>query len=341
MNIVLTLDYELYFGSKTGSVRTSIIEATEKLLSVLDKFDIKAVFFVDIGFVKRLAEFKSDYPELQKDYELITNQLKKLSENGHDLQLHIHPHWEDSVYENGKWDIDASRYRLADWSENKIREIVTSYKKNLEQFRVNNKVFAYRAGGWCIQPFTKIKGALEENSVWLDSTVYQGGYQEDEARYFDFRCAPKTTKWKFENNPLAPDKSGSFLEIPISSYKVSPFFYWKLAFTKLLDNPKHKTLGDGGPLPAAKKWILQKLLLPSNTVVSIDGYKASFLERAFDYYQTDKPDADFVIIGHPKALTKYSLQKFEEFIEEHKEKHQFYTFDRLLEEGSIEKPQKN
>ncbi|NGP88314.1 polysaccharide deacetylase family protein [Fodinibius halophilus] len=339
MNIVLTLDYELYFGSETGSVSTSIVGATEKLLSVLDKFDIQAVFFVDVGFVKRLADFKSDNPELQKDYELITDQLKKLSESGHDLQLHIHPHWEDSVYENGKWNIDAGRYRLADWSENKIREIVASYKKFLERFSVTNNVFVFRAGGWCIQPFEKIKSALKENGVWLDSTVYQGGYQEDEARYFDFRGAPTQAKWNFEDDPLDPDKSGSFVEIPISSYKVSPFFYWKLAFTKLLDNPKHKTFGDGGPLPASKKWILQKLLLPSNTVVSIDGYKASFLERAFDLYQTDKPDADFVIIGHPKALTEYSLQKFEEFVAKYEGQHQFHTFDGLLEEGSIEKPE--
>lgn len=341
MNIVLTLDYELYFGSETGSVSTSIVGATEKLLSVLDKFGIKAVFFVDVGFVKRLADFKSDYQELQEDYELIANQLKKLSTNGHDLQLHIHPHWEDSMYKNGEWNIDASRYRLADWSDKKIQKIVTSYKDFLEQFCVNNKVFAYRAGGWCIQPFNKITSALKENDVWLDSTVYDGGYQEDEARYFDFRGAPAQAKWKFEGDPLNPDQTGSFFEIPISSYKVSPIFYWKLAFTKLLDNSKHKTFGDGGPLPASKKWILQKLLLPSNTVVSIDGYKASFLERAFEYYQTAKPNADFVIIGHPKAMTEYSLQKFEEFVVKYEGQHQFHTFDSLLAEGSIEKPEQN
>ena len=98
MNITLTLDYELYFGKETGTVYKSIIKPTEKLLSVLDRYNIKAVFFVDVGFIKRLDFFSTDHPELRKDYELITSQLNQLSRQGHDLQLHIHPHWENSFY---------------------------------------------------------------------------------------------------------------------------------------------------------------------------------------------------------------------------------------------------
>ena len=33
-----------------------------------------------------------------------------------------------------------------------------------------------------------------------------------------------------------------------------------------------------------------------------------------------------VIIGHPKALSRYSLQKIEEFVRINSDKHQFITY---------------
>ncbi len=52
------------------------------------------------------------------------------------------------------------------------------------------------------------------------------------------------------------------------------------------------------------------MLLPSNSVVSMDGYKASLLDKAYKKNIME----NFVIIGHPKAFTEYSLNKFEKFI---------------------------
>ncbi|SMO87584.1 polysaccharide deacetylase family protein [Fodinibius sediminis] len=335
MEIVLTLDYELYFGEQTGTVSESIIEATNKLLAVLDCFGVKAVFFVDVGFVKRLEYFKEDHSKLEEDYMMVKSQIESLSQEGHDIQLHIHPHWEDSMYREGKWHINAQRYRLDDWPQKKVNEIVTGYANYLKKFAIKNEVFAYRAGGWCIQPFDKIGKALRKNNIWLDSTVFKGGYNETKTHYFDFRNAPQESTWNFETDPLAIDSEGSFLEIPISSYKVSPAFFWKLAFTKITKKRKHNTLGDGVPLAASKTWIIKKLLFPSYSVASMDGYKASLLQRIFRNKQRDNSDGFFVVIGHPKALSEYSLAELRKFIEQASSVHKFRTFSNLLEEGKI------
>lgn len=329
MNIILTLDYELFFGERVGTVSRSITEATNRLLSVLNKYNIKAVFFVDVGYIKRLEQFKEQSLQLQKDYELISRQLEQLSAEGHDLQLHIHPHWEDSYYKDEKWNINADRYRLSDWSQEKIFEIVTDYKKFLEKFSNGNQVFAYRAGGWCIQPFDKIKEALKENDIWLDSTVFKGGYNNTETHYFNFKKYPDADTWRFADDPLKPSAQGYFREIPIASYKVSPIFFWKLAWSKVLGNSDHKPFGDGVPLPASKKWIIKRLLFPSYSVVSIDGYKASYLQKAFLKREQDSKDGYFVIIGHPKSLTNYSLKELSSFIECFHSKHEFKTFSGL------------
>jgi len=56
------------------------------------------------------------------------------------------------------------------------------------------------------------------------------------------------------------------------------------------------------------------LVKPTNSVVSVDGYKSSFLERAFQAFQKNKDNKNFVIIGHPKSMSEYSLKKLENFI---------------------------
>ena len=54
---------------------------------------------------------------LKKDYDLITQQIQKLSAEGHDVQLHIHPHWEDSTFDGIEWIFDTNRYKLSDFSK--------------------------------------------------------------------------------------------------------------------------------------------------------------------------------------------------------------------------------
>lgn len=333
MNIFLTLDYELFFGSNSGTQEKSIINPTKKLLELFNKYDIKASFFVDSGYIIKLDEYRKKYEILEKDYQNIISQIKNLSENGHDIQLHIHPHWEDSYYDGNKWIIDTTRYKIHDFNDNEIDDIVYRYKKILTNL-VGDKVFAFRAGGWCMQPFDKIQNALKKYNIWLDSTVFYGGKNNSATHYFDFSGAPKKDFWKFEENPILEDKNGFFTEIPISSYNLSPLFFWKLAFAKKLGGNKHKAFGDGGAAGGSKWDKLRMLTCFTNSVVSIDGYKVSYLQDAFDSFNKKEDNKNFVIIGHPKAMSEYSLEQLEEFIKKNKEKN-FMTYRKLFSGGEL------
>ena len=174
MNIFLTFDYEIYFGENHGTVQKCIIEPTKELIRIADKYNVHFSFFVDCGFILKLDEFRKKYPVLEKDYEAVTTQVQELSEKGHDIQLHIHPHWEDSSFDGTKWKIDTSRYKLADFEKGAIDGIVSKYKKVLTDL-TGKKVFAYRAGGWCLQPFSHVKEAFKNHKISLDSTVYKDG----------------------------------------------------------------------------------------------------------------------------------------------------------------------
>lgn len=321
-NIYLTLDYELFFGQFSGTQKKSIIEPTERLLKVLSHHNVKATFFVDSGYLIKLDEFRRKFPVLEDDYTDIITQLKWLDECGHDIQLHIHPHWEDCFFDGNKWVMDTHRYRIHDFNQQEIDDIVFRYKKVLSELKEKD-VFAYRAGGWCIQPFDSIKSALMRNNIWLDSTVFKNGRGQSKTHYFDFKNIPNKSSWKFLNDPCVEDRNGFFTELPISSYKAPPIFFWRLAFFKKFGGNYHSSFGDGTAAGGSRWPLLRILFFSSNSVVSVDGFKSSFLAKAFDTLSSDIND--FVIIGHPKAMSQYSLDQLESFLVSNR-KHNFVSF---------------
>ncbi len=87
MKIYITLDYELFFGSPSGSVDNCIIKPTEALLKLVDPYDIKLNCFVDSGYLIALEKFKTKYPQLEEEYQKITQQIQFLSANNHGIEL--------------------------------------------------------------------------------------------------------------------------------------------------------------------------------------------------------------------------------------------------------------
>ncbi|WP_022940389.1 hypothetical protein [Psychromonas hadalis] len=329
-DFLLSLDYELFFGKNPGSVEHCMIKPTQELVKVLDKFNAKVSLFVDVGFLVKLKEYAPRYPELATQYQQIQTQLLTLSQQGHDIQLHIHPHWFDSRYDQHGWKIDTTRYRLHDFSQQEIAMIVKSYKEELQLFS-HKEVFAFRAGGWCIQPFDKIKQALQENSIWLDSTVFNAGHSDDPSRYFNFQKMPHEAHWFFSGDPLQEDNKGFFTELPISSFKTSPLFFWKLAFRKKFASQQFKPFGDGQAMIAHGNYYIERLTKTTHGPVMIDGAKAGQLQSAFkQHLKANNKHSVFNVMGHPKSLSLFSLKKLQQFLENNKNLN-FITFQDLKE----------
>ena len=315
MKIYITLDYELFFGDKPGSAESCITAPTQALLEVLDPHGIKATFYVDAGYLMALERQLDELPKLQKQYDLVSGQIQKLATDGHSIQLHVHPHWEDTFFKDGDWQMDTTRYRLADFTDDEVMEIVTRYNEILS--RISGKpCSSYRAGGWSAQPFEAIGKALAANDIFLDSTAFPKGYYKSADQFYDFSKIPEfTSEYQFSEDPGVIDPAGKFKEIPIGAHRVSPFFFWRFVLVKLFGGDKHKGLGNGHAIKKEGNDIFRLLTRFSNSVVSIDGFKASYLQKALNRYKKNaKPDANFVIIGHPKALSLYSLEKLEQFI---------------------------
>ncbi|WP_019613722.1 hypothetical protein [Psychromonas ossibalaenae] len=319
VKLLISLDYELFFGNKSGSVEHSLIRPTQYLLNVVNKYDTKISLFVDAGFLIKLKQYSADFPILTDQYASVKKQLKSLSEQGHDIQLHIHPHWQDSSYSSEGWLINTKRYRLHDFCPQEQDEIVTSYKQELESC-TEQEIFAFRAGGWCLQPFEEIKQSLENNNIWLDSTLFTDGCCDDPSRSFNFKGMPDKAWWRFTDDPLTEQQDGYFTELPISAIKTSPLFFWKLAFHKQLSSSKFSPFGDGKAIIHDKSYYIQRLSRTTCGPVSLDGCKAGQLDKALNEHKNKAdPHAVFNVMGHPKSLTPYSLEKLNIFLKEHHE----------------------
>ena len=151
-------------------------------------------------------------------------------------------------------------------------------------------------------------------------------------QWFDFKNVGfQKSRWNFSNDLTKEDNNGHFTEVAISAIKVLPFFFWRFVMVRLLKISEHVSISKGSAVGPSILHIFKLLLWPSYSVVSIDGFKASYLEKAFRIYKK-KNLQDFVIIGHPKAFTPFSLKKFKEFIEKEKRYQDVVVFSTIEKE---------
>lgn len=323
MDICLTFDYELFFGTETGSVDKCLIEPTNELLVLAKEYGVQMTFFIDVGYLIRLSENAPVYAKLALDEQKVHEQLTRIKAQGHSLQLHVHPHWEKATFNGENWEINPHQcYKLSDFNQVEAKEILVRYKTFLEDI-VNEQVKVYRAGGWCIQPFQQVASVFRELDLTIDSSVMPGMQYTSESYSFNFKDAPRTCPYRFENDICTQDSEGLFTEYPIATRLYCPLFFWRLYVLGRLFPSKHRMWGDGNfiPQPGVKK---KSLLKTIRHHVSTDGYFASALEKALKEGETASIEC-MVTIGHPKSLTRFSLGKLHRFIRKNGTKHRFIS----------------
>ncbi len=327
MDIFLTFDYELFFGEVSGSVDKCMLEPAEELIRLTEKHNIKLTFFWDVGHYVALKEKSEHHSTLLNDKEKIENQIRKLTELGHDVQLHIHPHWEKAEFVEGAWKMNLEKhYKFSDFNKEERISIFRKYYQTLTEV-IGKNTSAFRAGGWCIQPFAHFKSLFQEHNIRFDSSTMPGVKWISDQYQLDFTRLQSSEPFRFSSDECEEDDNGEFMEYPIASTYYSPWFFWKLYVLGRLFPEKHKMWGDGNFVaqPGGKKESLTKGKIHH---ASSDGYFASQLQHILNL-KKNLGNSTLVVIGHPKSLTRYSLGKLDEFIAQNKADNCFKTFQDL------------
>lgn len=320
--ILFTFDYELFLGSKSGSVQKCLIEPTNELLKLFDKYKIKnTIFFVDTSYLMRLKNEENE--NCKKDFDSISNQLTILVNKGHYVFPHIHPHWLDAIYlsEINQWSLsNFSKYRFYSTSLNEKEKLFSESLKILNDIlSKGNKPFVingYRAGGWSIQPFSDFEPFFEQFGIYNEFSVVPGFKNLAEAQYFDFTTASLKPFYKFDINPCIESEIGKYTEYTISTLIITPRMYWLgKFFGKYLWKTGQRSMGDGSGLvikdssnSKGKKEFLgsenrEMISVELLTKVKIPSYK-KFL-KTNDYMH---------FISHPKMLSMHNIKSFDSFL---------------------------
>jgi peptidoglycan/xylan/chitin deacetylase (PgdA/CDA1 family) len=300
-DVILTFDYEVFLGSQTGTITNSVIRPTQYVLEILKRYNSKAIFFVDAAWLLFLKE------NLAADFNIVAEQLKDIIKTGSSVELHLHPQWMDAhKTSDGIAFTSFNHYRLHSLKDSEILNLFKSSVELLENI-TNQKVTCYRAGGFCIEPFDRIKNAFEAVGIRYDFSVApQMQLKEGRDYDYDFSDAPMIPFYHFNHDVKKPDTNGPFIEIPLSMYLNNPFY--RLTNKILLRIKNDKEYGDGIGIRQNSFFFFRSLnrrLKFSKDMLSLDKSNNWFFKYLINiHFRNSK---FIVIISHPKMMSKEGL----------------------------------
>lgn len=303
--VILSYDYELFFGDRSGTVQKSLIEPTNLLLDAMDVAGLKGNFFIDWLMIKYLHLEREE--RAQNDYVAIVNQLKDIVARGHRIELHIHPHWVDAKYNgDGTWNFDDfTHYSLSSFSNEEVTQMFAEGSKLLtsiaREVRPDYKIVAFRAGGWAVQPFELLKEGFEENGIRIEASVAAGVYGKNLHSTYDFRAAPDKEVYYFEDDVCKEVAGGRYIEVPITCYQ-------RRFVNKVLDKltnlftDRLDFITDGTHSRKEDEKLCKSIPKPTDTYKLMLGFRMCPLNTILYLFQSHRKIVCF--LHHPKDQTK-------------------------------------
>lgn len=309
--VVLSQDYELFFGS-SGTVDQCLFEPCAVLCSFARARNSRITFYVDAGMLVAMKRYASHSRQLRADYDAVRKHVADLSRSGHEIGLHVHPHWQDSRWTKTGWDFADTRYKLSEFPDNEVASIVNDYADAIQDLAIE-PITSFRAGGFCVEPFVRLAPTLSSLGITIDSSVIPGATLDDPAKGFDFSAIPNIPGWRFDNSPSNPSENGQFVELPITPLLLPITHYWRRLVDRLKPGPSSSSAGDGVSKAIGRREIVRRLLGAGRlSELSTDAAKAHHLStRRARYPQRQL----WHIMGHPKLLGRNSLDHLAGFLD--------------------------
>jgi len=234
-----------------------------------------------------------------------------LAAAGHEIALHVHPHWEDTRWIKDQWVFAGTRYQLKEFQGDEIVRILRKYSECLAALS-GRRPCSYRAGGFCVEPFSVLAPALTDVGILVDSSVVPGATLGDPDKGFDFSGAPDRDWWRFESSPAQATTRGRFLQIPITPQQLPFSYYWGRVVGRLAGNRVSHAYGDGTSKAIGRAEILRRLAAMSRIAeLSIDDPKAQHLLADRNLQSTR---GIWHLMGHPKLTSARALDILARFI---------------------------
>lgn len=312
MKLHITLDYELFLDDRVGTVENSLITPMHVFHNLCKKLGVRATIFVDAAYLYRLDELRQRWAPLQADYEKVVANIQWLESQGYDIELHIHPQWYYSTYDEAGWHLDWEHYKLSSAPYEESERYFAKSKQILDEL-IGRKTQIFRAGGYSIQQFDYVS-CFQKHGILADSSVLTKRKNLSATHYYDYTEAPADA-YRFTDDILRSAEMGDFIEFPISCSKFSLPYYMRSKKTSA--KMRGTRWGDGG---ANRKGLVETLKGRVEAFVRWSPYHHATIDcntfsMLLDIYQANRSkNKHFVILGHPKGLSSGSLQMLEQLV---------------------------
>lgn len=241
--LLYSIDYELYFSENRDEKRV-LIDSTEFLLGLAERLGFRFTLFVDVPCLWKYKEIGG------MDFvDAVERQLVDAVSRGHDVQVHIHPHWLTATYKNGRWTYRPEDFLVGELFRGHVYErmldLLVRARSYLEDLlgsvRPGYSTVAFRAGGYGLQPGEReIIKALMDAGYIIDSSIVPGLVLQTVRNNINFSICPESANYYLNpDSGLVKANSDGIFEIPIPADNLGPQLIMKRIKRRVLRHNNH------------------------------------------------------------------------------------------------------
>jgi hypothetical protein len=187
-------DWELS-GNGSGDVRELQVRPMRELVRIYNAHGIRGSFNAEVMQQLTFRKFESEHPELKGLADEWDAALRETFKQEHDVQLHVHPQWNDAQYEHGEWRL-TSDWSILNYEVDAAYLMMSAGKEYLERLlRPINPAYAcvsFRSGSWCIAPSPHMLKLLVKLGIVFDMSIVGGVRYETKNINLDYTNCEET-----------------------------------------------------------------------------------------------------------------------------------------------------
>lgn len=169
-------DWELS-GNGSGDAEALQFRPMRELVRIYNTHGIRGSFNAELMQQLTFRKFAGQHAELKQLADEWDAVVQETFRQGHDVQLHIHPQWQNAQYEDGQWRLTAD-WSILNYEPDEAYRMLTSGKEYLENLLravdADYRCVSYRAGSWCIAPSPHMLNLLVKLGIVFDMSIVGG-----------------------------------------------------------------------------------------------------------------------------------------------------------------------
>jgi len=175
-HLALVDDWELS-GNGSGDVRQLQFEPLRRLVAIYNELGIHGSFNAEVMQQITFRQHQDQHPNLKALADEWDETVRETFRQGHDIQLHIHPQWQNAEYQDGHWKLTAD-WSILNYSFKAAQQMLQRGKEYLEHLLQDidphYRCVSFRSGAWCIAPSPHMLDLLVQLGIVFDMSIVAG-----------------------------------------------------------------------------------------------------------------------------------------------------------------------